>query len=150
MKFRTLSEIQSVELAHVGPAHPGALRRRRLERFADLLEGHAGPVRLFSQIEAIPSRRIRTMRRDSSPFSIAFVDPVFRAEGLASDTIGDASTFFSLSSSETHELVCDCHYFGPVNTRIVAERVRAMAAHPSLVSRLRNFVAGVTRWGASV
>ena len=143
MKYKSLSEIQSTEFARVDPPKPGVLRRRRLERFADILENHAGPIRLFSQVEAIPGRKRRAMRRDCSPFSIAFADPVFRAEGLASDTIGDASAFFGLGASEAHELVCDCHYFGPVNARTVADRARFIASHPSLASRMRNFIAGM-------
>ncbi len=141
MKHKPLSEIQSTDFARVEPVRPGILRRRRLERFADILENCAGPVRLFAQIEAVPDRRRRQMRRDSSPFSIAFADPVFRAEGLQSDTIGDASGFFGLSANETHELVCDCHYFGPVNGSVVAERARHMAAHPGLAARFRDVLA---------
>lgn len=142
MKYQPLSELQSVEYTRAEPLKAGELRRRRLERLAALLESHTGPVRLFAQIEAIPGRRRRSMRREMSPFSIAYLDPVFRTEGLEGDTIGEASVFFGLSSSETHELVCDCHYFGPVNGRTVAERARYMAAHPGLISRLRNFIAG--------
>ncbi len=142
MEHRTLAEIQSNEFIHIESPRPGTLRRRRLERLADLLDSHAGPVRLFSQIEAIPGRRRRAMRRDSSPFAIAYGDPVFRAEGLTSDTVGDASAFFGLSSWETHELVCDCHYLGPANGQTIADRARFMAAHPSLAIRFRNFMAG--------
>ena len=149
MKYRTLSEIRPSEFRRIATAKPAVLRRRRLERFADLLEDHAGPIRLFSAIEHISSRRRQTMRRDSSPFSIAFADSVFRADGLASDTVGDGASFFGLSSWETHELVCDCHYFGPVNGRAVAERARHIAAHPSLASRFRDFMGDVMAWRAS-
>lgn len=145
MKYQPLSELKSVEYARVEPLRPGELRRRRLERLARVLENHTGPVRLFSQVEAIPGRRRRSLRRECSPFSIAYLDPVFRAEGLAGDTIGEGSYFFGLSSSETHELVCDCHYFGPVSGHTVAERARYLAAHPSLVTRVRNFVASFGR-----
>jgi hypothetical protein len=143
MKYRKLAEFETSELVGVVPAKPAELRRRRLERFADLLEDHAGPVRLFAMLEGVPGRRRRAMRRDSSPFSIAFSDPVFRVEGLSGDSVGEASAFFGLSTWETHELVCDCHYFGPVSGRTIAERARYMAAHPSLVSSFRNFVAGI-------
>jgi len=149
MKHKALSEIQFTEFTHVAPTNPGALRRRRLERFADLLESHAGPMRLFSQIEAVPDRKLRPLRRDSSPFSVAFVDPVFHAEGLAGDTIGEGRAFFFLSSSETHELVCDCHYFGPVTGRTVAERARSMAAHPSLASRFSMFMVRIAARGST-
>ena len=143
MKHTPLSDVQPLEFSPIA-VKPAELRRRRLERFADLLDAHTGPIRLFSQIETVPGRRRRVMRRDCSPFSIALTDPVFRVEGLANDTIGEASAFFGLSSWEAHELVCDCHYFGPVNGRTVAERARFIAAHPSIVSRVRNFIAGLT------
>ncbi|MGD0191422.1 MAG: hypothetical protein ABSD74_11830 [Rhizomicrobium sp.] len=141
MKYRPLSEIRTTDFVRVDRIDPARLRRRRLERFAEILENHAGPVRLFVQIEAVPDRKRREMRRDCSPFSIALSDPIFRADGLESDAIGEARAFFGLSNMETHELVCDCHYFGPVNGKIVAERARYMAAHPSLGSRIRLFVA---------
>lgn len=141
MKYKPLSELHSTEYTRVEPPKPGEIRRRRLERLAEVLERHTGTVRLFSQLEAVPGRRRRTMRRESSPFAIAMLDPVLRAEGLGGDSVGEASAFFGLSSSEAHELVCDCHYFGPVNGHTVAERARYMAAHPGLVSRMRNFFA---------
>jgi hypothetical protein len=124
------------------------LRRRRLERLANLLEGRPGPVRLFNQIEAASRQRRRGMRRDFSPFAIAHDDPVFRTEGLASDTFGDGMTFFRLTASEAHELVCDCHYFGPVTGLSVAERARFMASHPSFSMRCKDFIASVNPWKA--
>ena len=38
-------------------------------------------------------------RADDSPLSVAFADPVFRTEGLASDTLGDAMKFFELTEN---------------------------------------------------
>lgn len=149
MKHIPLSEFQAFEVERIEPLKPAELRKRRLERLASLLENHAGPIRLFSQIEAMPDRRRRTLRTNGSPFSIAALDPVLRAEGLTGDTIGEARGFFGLSASETHELVCDCHYFGPVSARTVSERARYIAAHPSLATRLRNFVADAINWSGA-
>jgi hypothetical protein len=146
VKYKSLSELEPVEFTRVETLKPLELRRRRLERLASLLESHTGPVRLFTQVEAVPGRRRRAMRRDSSPFFIAFQDPVFRTEGLGSDTIGEATAFFGLSTAESHELVCDCHYFGPVTGSTVAERARHMAMHPSLSARMKSFFAGFSPW----
>jgi len=54
------------------------------------------------------------------------------AKGLTSDRLGDAMTFFGLSSFEAHHLFCDCHYGGSTNPRIVARRVRDLAEHRSI------------------
>lgn len=149
MKYQPLSDIQSSEFTRIEPLRPMELRRRRLLRLADILDSYTGPVRLFSQVEAIPGRKRRAMRREYSPFAIAWLDPVFRAEGLTSDTIGESSAFFGLSSSEAHELVCDCHYFGPVNGRTVGDRARYMAAHPGIAARFRNLFSGFTSWSSA-
>ena len=148
MKYKSLTELEPQEFTRVETLKPLELRRRRLERLASLLENHMGPVRLFTQVEAVPGRRRRAMRRDYSPFAIAFSDPVFRTEGLADDTIGQATAFFGLALSETHELVCDCHYFGPVTGSTVAERARHMAAHPSIAARMKALFTGFNAWRA--
>ncbi|HEY5047083.1 MAG TPA: hypothetical protein VII49_03565 [Rhizomicrobium sp.] len=117
------------------------VRRRRLEKLADILEDHAGPIRLFSGLGSVSGGKRQPMRRDCSPFSIAFADPVFRAEGLSGDTMGEASAFFGLTASQSRALVCSGCYFGPVDTRTVATRARFMATHPGVAARVRNFVA---------
>jgi hypothetical protein len=124
------------------------LRRRRLERLANLLEGRQEPVRLFNQIEAASRQRRRGMRRDYSPFAVAYHDPVFRTEGLSNDTFGEGMIFFHLTASEAHELVCDCHYFGPITGSSVAERARFMASHPSFSMRCKDLIASVNPWTA--
>jgi hypothetical protein len=146
VKYKSLSELDPREFTRVETLKPLELRRRRLERLASLLDGYRGPVRLFTQVEAVPGRRRRVMRRDYSPFSIAFQDPVFRTEGLSGDTIGEATQFLGLSDAESHELVCDCHYFGPVTGSTVAERARHMAAHPSIAARMKSFFATFNAW----
>jgi hypothetical protein len=50
------------------------------------------------------------MRADRSPLTIAYEDPVFRAQGLRTDELGDAIAFFDLSQGEAHYLLCACHY----------------------------------------
>ena len=148
MKHQSLSSLRSSEFARINPPSPASVRRSRLERLAEILDNHSGPIRLFSRVEAVPGRRRQAMRQDLSPFAIAYLDPVFRATGLKSDTIGDACAFFGLTSTEGHELVCDCHYYGPVNGHMVAHRARSMAASPSIGARCRMFAAQVANWVA--
>ena len=65
------------------------------------------------------------MRRVNSPFSIAFEDPVLRAEGLGSDTYGDAKRFFELTDRQLHNIVCYCHLGASISAEATACRVRA-------------------------
>ena len=81
----------------------------------------------LSRVEFVPKRQRGQIRTDDSPLSVAYADPVLRAEGLASDRFGDAAAFFGLGSGAMHALVCECHYGGLMRARSVARRVRWLA-----------------------
>ena len=116
------------------------LRRARLERLAALLEAHAGTLHLFSSIEYMSKAQREVMQVDGSPLTIAYRDPAFRAEGLATDRLGDAATFFCLTARETHHLLCDCHYGAhAVGAQLVASRARRIAGKRSLGERWQRF-----------
>lgn len=124
-----------------------ALRRLRLERLASLMEAESEPVRLFSTMECYPKKRRLALRQEGSPLAIAFKDSIFRLEGLSGDTVGDGVSFFKLSLSEAHELLCDCHYggvlhFGQPISEQVSRRARSLAAKHSF-AELRD---RVTSW----
>jgi predicted protein tyrosine phosphatase len=124
MKYQSLEQIALEADVHPGV---GRSRRERLERWADLLERQ--PNRHLSTIEGTKfgSRREREAKRsDHSPLTVAFEDPVLRAEGLRGDRVGDAVEFFDLSHGEVHRLVCYCHHGRTVSPGIVAAHVRAM------------------------
>jgi hypothetical protein len=131
MKHRPLEAIRSeahvIALEPQGREDVRATRRRRLERWADLLERHDGPVRLLTRIEYLPDPERALARQDDSPLTIAYRDPVLRGEGLAGDRLGDAVAFFDLNRSEAHYILCDCHDMGAVTRQILAQRVRAAA-----------------------
>jgi hypothetical protein len=97
-----------------------------------VLEEHAGPIRLLSGIEYLSHNDFSTARCDCSPLALAFEDGVLRRQGLTSDRLGDAVTFFGLSSYEAHHLFCDCHYAALTDPRVVARRVRDLAEHRSM------------------
>ena len=138
MKYRTLDEIRPV--ADVRPAaSPREIRRRRLERLAQVLERHEGPVRLLSRIEYYPDEDRRAWREDGSPLFIAFADPEFRREGLVSDRFGDVMGFFQLSWGDAQHVFCDCHFPGRVSSQMIADRVREIARG----SMLRNMWDGM-------
>ena len=95
MEHKTLEQIRQV--ADVRVSQPLS-RRERLERWAEALERLNGArVRSLVRTEYVPREERDLMRVDNSPLSVAFEDPVLRAEGLKSDKLGDSTTFFGLS-----------------------------------------------------
>jgi hypothetical protein len=133
MKHRSLDEIKSeANVVAFAPPSRQTLRRARLQRFATVLERHEGPVNPLSRIEYLPRPQRLMTRADDSPLTIAYRDTELRAEGLASDRLGDAMTFFDLSPGEAHHLLCDCHYMGMVTPQIVAARARTIAQRMTL------------------
>ncbi len=134
MKHRTLHEIRPVaQVVAIGPDPARAIRRERLERLATLLENDAGPLRLLSRMEFLPEHERMLLRDDFSPLAVAYRDPLLRAQGLKSDRLGDAMTFFDLSSREAHYLLCDCHHYaGTVTRQTLADRTRSVAQRMSV------------------
>jgi len=102
-------------------------RRERLERWATDLERYDGRLKPLMRIEYLPEQERRMLRGDDTPLAVAYKDPVLREEGLASDRLGDAMTFFELTEHEAHHLLCDCHYYGSMTGTSVAARARATA-----------------------
>jgi hypothetical protein len=133
MKHRTLDEITKV--AQIEPQDRDgarALRRLRLERFAQLLDQHKGQIRLLSRVEYLPRSQRLAMRQDESPLTIAYQDPELRRQGLDGDRLGQAMTFFGLSMREAHDVFCDCHYTGMITPNKVALRARSLARKKSI------------------
>jgi len=124
MEHRRVDQLRSV--ADIRPA--AMSRGERLERWAELLE--CQPTRRLQtlpEIEFMPRAERPLLRADNSPLSVAFADPVLRAEGLASDRFGDAMTFFELSEHDAHLVLCSCMNGQTIEASRVAGRVRAMA-----------------------
>jgi hypothetical protein len=51
---------------------------------------------------------------------------VLRAEGLASDRLGDVMAFFNLTEHQAHTAFCSCHMGNSFEARLAARRVRAL------------------------
>ena len=133
MEYKSLSEV--AESTHVSAGvtvSARAMRRERLERFAALLDAHKGPIRLLARIDYLSAKQRARLRAETSPLTIAFGDPVFRAQGLNGDRLGDAMDFFSLREGQAHYLLCDCHYPDAVTPAIIAGRARSVAQKPTL------------------
>ena len=132
MEQRTIAEVAKSAQVFSTAETARAMRRERLERLARLLEDHNGPVQMLTQIEYLRRAERLLLRRDGSPLTIAYNDPVFRAQGLAGDRLGDAMTFFTLDDRDAHHLFCDCHYRTGVSSQVIATQVRAVAQRPTI------------------
>jgi hypothetical protein len=133
MEYKTISDLAKLgRVSREDAASARLLRRERLERLAMLLDQHAGPIRLLSRIEYLSAAERAWLRADHSPLTVAFNDPVFRAQGLKSDRLGDAMAFFALNKGQAHHLVCDCHYTAAVTPQMIAARARSLAQRPSI------------------
>ena len=100
MKHTPVSEISRVADVHAIPLKPPLTRVQRLERWAEALERE--PDRVLTSLEEIEWRsedERGAMRTECSPVTVAYEDPVLRAEGLASDRLVDAVTFFRLTDA---------------------------------------------------
>ncbi len=150
MKHTSIHDIGA--RAHVVPAvSRRAIRRARLERFAALLEAHDAEVQLLSRIEYISKSQREALRAGDSPLAVAYRDPLFRAEGLASDQLGAAMRFFDLTSGEAHRLLCDCSYDArSIASRRVAQRACTIASEQTVGERWRQLCDGAAllwrRW----
>jgi hypothetical protein len=132
MEQRTIAEVARSANVFSTAEATQAQRRQRLERLAQLLEAYEGPIYLLSRIEYVRSPERLLLRRDNSALTVAFNDPVFRAQGLASDRLGDAVEFFALSDREAHHAFCDCHYTVVPTSQTIAHQLRLLARKQSL------------------
>jgi hypothetical protein len=144
MQHQTLENLKAVAEVHPDLARPAMTRRERLERWAELLEQR--PERRLSTLHGTEYQAAgtrSTMRGSGSPLSVAYDDPVLRAEGLEDDSYGEAKRFFELSDWQLHGIVCYCHFGETVSSATAARHVRA-AVKPGtgIFARLRNLIVG--------
>jgi hypothetical protein len=137
MEHKTRQALQRMAAVHNLPA---MTRNERLHRWAELLE--RAPDSCLSTLtgtEHQAAHARQAMRARHSAISVAFADPILRAEGLASDTYGEAQCFFALTDRQLHDIVCHCHNGDAGDTRSAARLVRA-ATRPG---KLHEVVSGV-------
>ncbi|WP_406856779.1 MULTISPECIES: hypothetical protein [unclassified Alsobacter] len=142
MEYREFDKLRDVADVRVA-ARPVMTRRERLERWATLLEQDpARRLRSLGEIETkTPAERVQ-MRSPDSPLTIAFEDPMLRAEGLASDRLGDAIDFFSLAEDDAHRLLCSCMNGWTMSAGKVARGVRSIADPDTRLQSVAWVVAG--------
>ena len=127
MEHKPLSDLSNV--ADLVPETPKAslTRRERLERWIQVLDREPGrALNTLHQIEHKPRDARRASRVDNSPLSVAFNDPILRADGLASDRLGDAVDYFELSDEEAHRAFCSCFYGESMTAGAVAGRLKSI------------------------
>jgi hypothetical protein len=133
MKHATLDEIKPLAEVIPFPATSSKMsRRERLERWATVLERYQGSLRPLLTIEYLPEREYALAWGTDTPLTVAYQDSILREEGLTSDRLGDAISFFELTKSQAHYLLCDCHYYGSMTPAQVAARVRSIANRVTL------------------
>lgn len=139
MHYKDLDEVRRIADVRTDVARrPRLSRNERLLRWAEALEEHTGrTLRPLRGTEYVPPLDFAGLRTDNSPLSVAFDDPVLRADGLKADTVGDAMGYFELNASEIHYLVCSCHFGDTVMPAVVASRIRSLVAR-SGASRQRQ------------
>jgi hypothetical protein len=134
MEHRPLSELGHIADLKQPLEAPVLSRRERLDRWAELLE--RDPDRLLKTLDEIewkPKAERRLMRADGSALTVAYSDPILRADGLASDRFGDAVRFFQISEYDAHIVLCSCHGGESIRAEEAARRVRGIRS-PSLWS----------------
>ena len=139
MKLKTLEELKRVAEVRPPLTRDRMSKRQRLERWAEVLErAPQRYLRSLFETEYMWPRRRYALREDNSPLTVAFRDPVLRAEGLQSDRYGDVLKFFELSNGELHDIVCYCHHGATMSPKAVARRVRAAAVQTERKSFARR------------
>ncbi|WEX79474.1 hypothetical protein PYH37_006395 (plasmid) [Sinorhizobium numidicum] len=140
MKHEPRERLQTVADVHADMQGRAMTRGERLAHWAELLE-KAPDQRLSTlwETEYQPAWARDAMRSAGSPITVAFEDPLLRAEGLQDDTYGEAKRFFELTDWELHQLVCSCHSGGTVRAEAAARCVREiLEPRPSLFAMLLN------------
>ncbi len=103
-------------------------RRERLDRWAELLERQPKRrLRSLGEIEFTPEEKRPELRSDESPITVAFEDPILRADGLKGDRLGDAMEYFDLSERSAHRLLCSCMNGWSMEAGVTARKVRRIA-----------------------
>lgn len=144
MQHKTPEQLQRIASVYPDQTRPAMTRSGRLERWAELLERQ--PTRRLGTLpgtEYQPSDTRDTMRSIGSPLSVAFEDPVLRAEGLTSDTYGEAKRFFELADRQLHNIICYCHHGVAMTAETAAHHVRAAidgSGNSGMFARLREAI----------
>ncbi len=141
MKLKTLEELKQVAEVRSPLKRDRMSKQERLERWAEVLElAPQGYLRSLYETEYTSQDQRDALREDNSPLTVAFQDPVLRAEGLQSDGYGDAIKFFELSDDDLHYIVCYCYHGPTMMPTEVARRVRGAARRTARKSFVQGMI----------
>ncbi|WP_119302519.1 hypothetical protein [Dongia deserti] len=145
MKHQGLDEIRTRALVQSSQPKARPLSKvERLERWAAALEREGDKqLNTLFEIEHMPRAKRRAMRADNSLLSVAYADPVLRADGLAGDAVGDVLTYFRIKERELHDVACYCNNGPSRSGWSAAARVRGLATRPPADVRPLIAAAGV-------
>lgn len=126
MEYKNLDHVTALAGVSAEPPRPMG-RDERIKRWIDLLS--ADPRRqlvALLEVEYLPAGDRLKYRSEASPLTVAYEDPLLRAQGLRGDTFGDALTFFELSERQLHHAFCSCHVGMRLSSGSAATRLRGM------------------------
>lgn len=137
MEHKTLDKIRDVADILPNWLNPRPLSKsERLQLWAEALEREGGRrLKTLFRIEYAPPAERAALRADDSLLTVAFNDPLLRAEGLAGDTVGDAVAFFGLSERELHDILCFCHHGATMAADAASAQIRAAAVRRPVDAR---------------
>ena len=150
MEHKPLLELQAVADVRVAEPAPPMTREQRLERWIEVLEASATRrLRSLYQIEYLSPQERNECRSHDSPLTVAYEDPVLRAEGLKSDRVGDCMGFFEITERQLHHAFCSCHVGTTFSAKDAAARLRHLVGKrnsaagfgPSILRRIGDFFA---------
>lgn len=152
MEYKNLEQIRDLAEVRADLAPLKSMtHRERLQRWAEVLQRHEGrQLRSLMGTEFVSRDERAKMRIDNSPLTVAFEDPILRAEGLKSDKFGDAVEFFGIGENDTHNLVCYCRHGRTMMAEAVARDVRTLATYKAVADFVttRTVVAGASALAA--
>lgn len=145
MRHQSLREVhQRADVQAETSAVRSLTRAERLERWVEVLRQYGGDM--LTTLDGTEYRRPderAAMRRNNSPITVAFHDPLLRGAGMRDDTYGEARRFFELSDHELHYVVCHCHCGARMSGHAAADRVRELVPGGPW---LRGLIGSLRRW----
>lgn len=147
MEHRTLDDLAAVaNVSGTDKPRRTMSKVERLRRWQSLLQADPGRIlQTLYETEYQTARARDGMRGDNTAITLAYDDPVLRAEGLEGDTYGDARRFFGLSDNQLHFALCYC-YSGPaMSAGTAARRLESCVPQLRRPGLLRRMVSAFAR-----
>jgi hypothetical protein len=151
MEHKPVIELQAIADVQPVDTLPAMNREERLKRWIIVLEADPNrKLRSLQQIEYLSEHERQAYRSHMSPLTVAYQDPVLRAQGLNSDRIGDCVQFFEITDRQMHHAFCYCHVGRNLDAGQAAQRLRSMLPRESPISAAtRNLAQRIAKFFAA-